>query len=556
MIAIRNDLIADGAFVGGNGALGDRYLIGLDLGTASARGILMQIGTGQQVGHAISAYGHGVLSECLPGKTPLPAGFALHHPMDYLDAVADILSKLGRDRDIAAIGIASTASSPLPAREDGSSLVDEHSGDPHAYVKLWKHARAQPFADLINLESKALLSTFARRASGEGLLAKAAETRSASPSVWCKADKFLEVGDWLVWQLTGRERRSMDFACFKALYSEENGYPASVVDGLEHKLSPPVPVGSAAGCLSDTWISRTGIKGAPIVSVASIDAHAVLPAVGVTSGGTLVGVLGTSSGFLMLDDKPRLLPAGYEGAGFGAVLPDVWCCEAGQAGFGDTLGWFVRMFPSKEKGADEFAWYNARAEMLPLGEGSMIALDWFGGNRVPYADTQLSGLLLGLRVGTSPVEIYRALVESLAFGVRDILERGEAGGMAIERVILTSALARGNSFLVQTICDVLGRAVHVPDVDHATAMGSAIHAAVASGVVSSFTEGADRFGCRTYRSFEPDRSRAAFYDQLYASYVALSSNEQILETMRKLSVARKVDVTFASAEDKGSHRGL
>jgi L-ribulokinase len=544
-------------FIGyrGSAIVSDRYLIGLDLGTASARGVLVQLTTGRQVECVVSAYSRGVLSACLPNESALPAGFALHHPFDYLQAIAVILEKLGRGRDIVAIGVASTASSPLPARSDGSSLVDDEFDDPHSYVKLWKHAHAQPFADALNLENEAFLSDFGNRASGEGLLAKAAETRFASPSLWAKAEKFIEVGDWVVWQLTGCECRSMDFACFKALYSKEKGYPAGVVDGLEQKLSRPASVGGAAGGLSDAWIAKTGIQGAPIVSVASIDAHAVLPAVGVTTGGTLVGVLGTSSGFMFLDTRPRMLPAGYEGAAFGAVLPDIWACEAGQAGFGDALAWCVRTLSSPKNVDNGFEWYNSAAEKLPLDHGGLMALDWFGGNRVPYADTQLGGLLIGLRVETSAAEIYRAIVESLAFGVRNILERAEASGAVVERVVLTSALARSNRFLVQTICDVLGCVVHVPNLDNASAMGAAIHAAVASGVVSSFTEGADRFGCRSHRRYEPDRSRTRFYDRLYENYIALSSNELLLETMRKTNVARRAGMKAHSAEDRVSHGG-
>ena len=520
--------------------MSDRYLIGIDFGTASARGVLVEINSGKQVDYVVSEYQHGVISASLPNGDRLPSGFALHHPADYIQTALDILTKLGRGKDIAGIGIASTASSPMPARADGSALVKQFPNDPQAYVKLWKHARAQPFADDINEQNRERFLPHTWRISGEGLIAKAAETRETSPAIWDIADKFIEVGDWIVWQLTGGEFRSADFACFKALYSQDNGFPNGLVAGLEEKLSPPHAVGSSAGRLSETWVSKTGIIGTPVVSVASIDSHAVLPAVGVTSPGTMVGVLGTSSGFIFLDSEPRALPEGFEASAFGAALPNIWCCEAGQAGFGDTLGWFIRTFPCPAKTGQEFDWYNGKADMLKPGQSGLIALDWFGGNRVPYADKLLSGCLIGLRIDTSPVDIYRALIESLAFGVRAILERGERGGLTIERVVLTSAIARGNSFLVKTICDVLGRAVYVPNIEQATAMGAAIHAAVANGTVASFKEGASRFGCREYRIFEPDAERAIVYDRLYADYFALCSDEKILKTMRNLSAAMTI----------------
>ena len=414
----------------------------------------------------------------------------------------------------------------------------DYPNNPHAYVKLWKHGRTQPFAEQINNRNTTLMEHYGHRVSGEGFLAKAAEICELAPSIWHGSAKLMEVGDWIVWQLTGSERRSLDFACFKAMYSDEEGYPAAVVEGLEQKLSEPHRVGRAAGHLSNSWIARCGIRGNPVMSVACIDAHAVLPAVGVTSGSMLVGALGTSSGFLALSGERRVSPPGYGVAAFGAALPDIWCCEAGQAAFGDMLSWLVKSFARTPNVRDDFEWYNMKAEQLAPGCGGLLAIDWFGGNRVPYADMSLSGLLIGLRVGTTAPEIYRAFVESLAFGVRGIFERGQGSGIEIERVILTSSLARNNKFLVQTIADVLARQVEVPDIDGATAMGAAIYAAVAGGVVSSFSEGADRFGCHRSSLFEPIASRASICDRLYQSYVALSADEKIIGIMRQLHSIR------------------
>lgn len=515
------------------------YLIGLDFGTASARGVLIDLASNLQIEHAVCEYASGVLAHCLPNSSPLPPGSALFDPEDYLVAAEQILATLGRDRHIVAIGIASTASSPLPTTHDGSSLVESLPDDPHSYVKLWKHALAQPFAEQINSRRAVGSGDPAIRISGEGLLAKAAEVKALSPTVWTRAEKYIEAGDWIVWQLTGRESRSMDFACFKAMYSRENGYPAAVVDGLGPKLSEPIDVGRVAGHLSPTWRAKTSIKGTPVVSVACIDSHATLPAVGVTSASTLVGALGTSSGFLTLAPQTRPVPVGFEGAAFGAALPDIWCCEAGQAAFGDVLGWFIRTFPHVGRSKDKFKWYNFQAEHLEPGGSGLLALDWFGGSRVPYADSSLSGLLVGLRIGTTAVEIYRALVESLAFGIRSIVERGELGGLVLSRILLTSNVARSNGFLVQTICDVLGRAVEVPEIDHATALGSAIHGAVAAGVVEDFEEGAMRFGCQRFTPFKPNLSISSRYSALYDGYLALSSDEEVIKTMRKIGLATK-----------------
>src|SRR6478736_4313095 len=74
-----------------------------------------------------------------------------------------------------------TTSTSLPTDAEGSPLVGSFPDDPHAYVKLWKHARAQPFAERIISEGKIPSQVSEGRLSGESLLAKAAETEAASP---------------------------------------------------------------------------------------------------------------------------------------------------------------------------------------------------------------------------------------------------------------------------------------------------------------------------------------------------------------------------------------
>src|SRR6185437_15979095 len=233
-------------------------------------------------------------------------------------------------REVLGVGVDFTASSPLPALADGRALSEIAPDDPHAYVKLWKHSGAQRYADAINKAGGAYLSDFGGKVSGEWLLAKAAQIAAEAPGVWRGADRFIEVGDWLVWRLTGREVRSLDFAAYKAQYALGAGYPADVVAGLAAKLGEPRPVGSPAGPLSEDWRRRTGIQGDAIVAVAAIDSHVALPAVGAFEAGVLVGALGTSAAYLLLDGADRPMPIGLEGRAYGAALPGMWCYEAGQ----------------------------------------------------------------------------------------------------------------------------------------------------------------------------------------------------------------------------------
>ena len=513
----------------------DRYLIGIDYGTESARGILVDVATGLQVAAHSVSYPHAVITGKLPTGVSLPHGFALQDASDYLLAARDILSELGRGKHVEGIGLGFTASSPMPARVDGSPLSVDYPDDPHAYVKLWKHSAAQRYADVINQRGGRYLDNFGGKVSGEWLLAKAAQIQDEAPQIWAKTERFIEAGDWVVWQLTGEEKRSLGFAAYKAQFNDLDGYPQDAVTGLAERLTPPVAVGSKAGSLTATWREQTGIRGPAFVAVAVIDSHVVLPAVGGVRDGCLVAAIGTSAVYLHLSREFHPLPAGIEGVARDGSVAGFWCYEAGQAGFGDTLAWFVRSFPRHEDPALNFAAYNDEAARLVPGGSRLLALDWWSGNRVPLADSDLSGLIVGLTVNTTAAEIYRALLEALCFGARRIVELFEQGGLPIEEMIVTSGLASHNPLLVQIMADVLGRDILVPQVDNPTALGAAIHGAVASGNVTGFDEGAKRFGAQNFSRVTPTADHSQAYDALYQHYCRLAQIPELRNVMHALA---------------------
>ena len=331
--------------------------------------MLIDAETGAQAGYAVHPYAHGILTAALPDGTPLPPGFALQVATDYLAAAEDILGRLGRGREVAGIGVDFTASSPLPATADGTPLSALHPDRPHAYVKLWKHAAAQPDADAINARGAPFLADFGGRLSAEWLLPKAAQLAREAPDLWAATDRFIEAGDWLVAQLAGREARSRDFAIFKAQYRDGAGYPAGVAPDLERKLAEPLAPGTPAGELTDAWRRRTGIGGAgPGGGGAHRLARGPARHRRHRPGRLRRLARHLRAAFLFLADAPRPLPPGLEGAAFGATLPGVWCAEAGQAAFGDMLAWFVRSFPLSPDPGENYARHAAAAAAVRPGQ--------------------------------------------------------------------------------------------------------------------------------------------------------------------------------------------
>ena len=209
-----------------------KYSIGLDYGTLSVRALLVDIETGEEVAVSVYEYPHGVMEKELPTGETLPVGWALQHPMDYLEGleytVTNVMKKSGiTPKQVVGIGVDFTASTIFPVRKDGYPLcfMDEFARQPHAYSKLWKHHGAEEETIHIDKIAKAReeewLPYCGGKISSEWMIPKVLERLNHAPEVYNKADRYIEAMDWLVWQLTGEETRSVNGLRYKAFYNHK-----------------------------------------------------------------------------------------------------------------------------------------------------------------------------------------------------------------------------------------------------------------------------------------------------------------------------------------------
>jgi L-ribulokinase len=132
-------------------------------------------------------------------------------------------------------------------------------------------------------------------------------------------------------------------------------------------------------------------------------------------------------------------------------------------------------------------------------------------------DHELSGVVVGLTLATRPEDVYRALLESTAFGTRRIIEAFEESGIPVEELTVAGGLLK-NEFLMQVYADVTGRPLSVADSAQGPALGSAIHAAVAAGAYDDVPTAAKAMGRVRPAVYRPDPDRRQRYDALYAEY--------------------------------------
>jgi L-ribulokinase len=532
-----------------------KYAVGLDFGTESARAVLVDLASGAEVGTVLHAYANGVIDERLPAPDEdmrLDPDWALQDPDDYVAAiratVPRLLTETGVDpSDVIGLGVDFTSCTMLPTTADGTPLcrLPELRREPHAWVKLWKHHAAQPEAERINATAAALgepwLPRYGGRTSSEWFFAKSLQILDEAPDVYRAADRLIEGGDWLVWQLTGVETRSSCAAGYKAIWSKADGFPragffgaldpafASIVDD---KMSRDVqPIGDRAGELTAEAAGWTGLRPGTPVAIANVDAHVSVPAVGVTQPGTMVAVMGTSTCHMVLASH-LALAEGMSGVVEDGIIPGFFGYEAGQAAVGDTFAWFAKQAVPPEvheraqrDGTSVHAVLEREAGALRPGESGLLALDWWNGNRSVLVDAELSGLLVGMTLATRPAEIYRALLEATVFGTRVIIDALAAAGVGVDRIVACGGLPARNALLMQLTADITEREVHVAASSQAAGLGAAMYGAVAAGSgAGGFASIADAAAAMVRphaRSYRPDAATKREYDGLFADYLAL-----------------------------------
>ena len=530
-----------------------KYAIGIDFGTESGRALLVDVADGREVATAVHPYANGVIDETLPESgVRLEPDWALQDPDDYIavlkTTVPAVLAESGIDPvDVIGIGIDFTACTMLPTLRDGTPLcrLPQFRAQPHAWVKLWKHHAAQPEADRINQVARERgepwLALYGGKISSEWFFSKALQILDEAPAVYHAADRLIEAADWVIWQLTGQETRNACTAGYKAIWQKDEGFPSrdyfaalhpDFADIVETKMTRDIlPLGTWAGGLTEEAAAWTGLRPGTAVAVANVDAHVTVPAAQATDPGVMTIIMGTSNCHMVLGET-RVEVEGMCGVVADGIVPGLYGYEAGQSGVGDIFAWFVEHAvppvyheAAAARGIPLHTLLEEEAAKQKPGEHGLLALDWWNGNRSTLVDVELGGLLVGATLATTAPEIYRALLESTAFGTRKIIEAFTGSGVPVERIVAAGGLPDRNKLLMQIYADVTNREFRVIKSALGGALGAAMHGAVAAGEAaggySDIYAAADRMGGLKDEVYRPIPAHASVYDKLYADYSLL-----------------------------------
>lgn len=527
--------------------MSDKYVIGVDYGTLSGRALVVRASDGKEMGSAVFDYPNAVMDRTLNSSgAALGPDWALQDANDYVEvlkhAVPEAVKLSGiNPADVVGIATDFTACTMVPVLEDGTPLsqVPDLKDHPHAYVKLWKHHAAQPHADRINAlareRGEKWLPRYGGQISSEWELAKGLQLLEEAPDVYQRMYKFVEAADWIIWQLCGNYLRNACTAGYKGNL-QDGQYPSreyfkALNPGFElfaeEKLAHTIgQLGESAGGLTPEAAAWTGLPVGIAVAVGNVDAHVTAPAAKATEPGQMVAIMGTSTCHVMNHDVITEVP-GMCGVVDGGIVSGLYGYEAGQSGVGDIFAWYVNnQIPQRYFDAAQTAGLSIHQYLTDLaaaqavGAHGLVALDWHSGNRSVLVDHELSGTILGLTLTTTAEEVYRALLEATAYGTRMIVDTFAQSGVPVKEFIVAGGLLK-NTFLMQLYSDVTRLPISTIDTDQGPALGSAIHAAVASGIYANVNEAANAMGKVRKHVYLPNEERSQQYDLLYREYVEL-----------------------------------
>jgi len=287
-----------------------------------------------------------------------------------------------------------------------------------------------------------------------------------------------------------------------------------------------------AGHLDTKWAEKLGLRAGIPIPVGAFDAHWDAIGAGCRLG-DVVNVIGTSTCIIGMSESATLVP-GVCGVVPGSVHPAYTGIEAGLSATGDIFDAIARRAGTPvsdlSKGLDQYK----------PGQTGLLRLTWDNGDRTVLVNPELGGVTLGWHLTSTAQDELFAAIEGTAFHTRIILERMEAHGSPVKRVINGGGIPRKNAVLNQVYANVLNKPILVPQGD-VTSLGSAIFAFMAAGAFPTIEDAQDAL-CPPYATYEPQPHSRAIYDQLFALFTRLYfefGEGDVLPSLRRLAAEAK-----------------
>lgn len=490
-------------------------LLGIDVGTGGTRAVVVD-----ERGSVVAS----ATADHAPFASP-QTGWAEQDPCDWWRATAaavrEVLAQPGVSVDrIACIG--------LSGQMHGAVLLDKDS-EVLRPALIWCDQRTSRqcraiterigAARLIELTSNPALTGFT--------LPKLLWVRDQEPDVWMRVRSVLLPKDYVRLRLTGERATDVADASGTLLFDVAGRrWSNAMLEAMEiNEAYLPTAFESVeiTGRVSTEGAAATGLrKGTPVVAGAG-DQAAGAVGMGIVRPGAVSATIGTSGVVFAATDRPALDKRGRVHT-FCHAVPGRWHIMGVTQGAGLSLRWFRDRFGAVEHAGlkekqDPYDLLCEEAASAPPGSDGALWAPYLMGERTPHLDPHARAALVGLTASHTRAHIIRAILEGVAFSLRDTLTIFAEMNVPVETIRLGGGGARAPLWR-QIQADVYGQAIEILAAEEGAAYGAALLAGVGGGVWSSVDEACAQ-AVRVAARVEPEQTASALMNSRYAAFRAL-----------------------------------
>lgn len=501
-------------------ARGSIKFLGIDVGTGGTRALIID---SDESGRVVASG----TAEHAPFASPR-LGWAEQDPREWWRAaclaVRHALSATGfRGDEIAGIGFS--------GQMHGAVLLDARDEVVRPAL-IWCDQRTEPQVEalselfgkdrLIQLTCNAPLTNFT--------LTKLLWVRENEPQNWERVAHVMLPKDYVRFQLTGERATDMADASGTLLLDVAGRKWSSEVlsrTGIDPQFLPSLwESPEVCGRVSERGAEATGLRvGTPVVAGAG-DQAAGAVGMGIVRPGAVSATIGTSGVVFAATDGPALDAKGRLHT-FCHAIPGRWHVMGVTQAAGLSLRWFRDRFGvgQGETGADArdtnpylYAYERLceEAATAPPGADGVLWAPYLMGERTPHCDPNARAALIGLSATHTRAHVIRAILEGVAFSLRDSFTIFREMNVPVDRIRVGGGGAR-SALWRQIQADVYRHAVEVVEAEEGAAFGAAILAGTGAGHWRSVDEACDAV-VRTAQRIQPDAKNSAILNEAYRTY--------------------------------------
>lgn len=537
----------------------DNYVIGVDVGTGSARAGVFDA-SGRMLATAkqdITLYQHaGAMVEQSSKEIWAAVCTSVRRALELAAVPAAQVSGIGFDATCSLVVLGA----------GGQALPVGPGDDPERNIIVWMDHRAVAQADRINATGHAVLNYVGGRISPEMETPKLLWLLENKRAVFDAAWQFMDLADFLTWRASGDLSRSTCTVTCKWTYLAheqrwDDSYFRAIGLGMladegyarigRNIVAPGTALGQG---LTAQAAEELGLLPGTAVAAGIIDAHAGgIGTVGADGGAfrSLAYVFGTSSCTMTTTVAPVFVP-GVWGPYFSAMVPGTWLNEGGQSAAGAAIEQLLSMHPLAAEARRQaqqlgLALPALLAERIERDTADLSDAVWlarevhvvpeFLGNRAPLADPHARAIIAGLGMEhdmDSLVTLYIAGICGIAYGLRQIIDAQAAAGASVERIVISGGAGRPD-LVRQLIADATGLPVLAVQAEEPVLLGAAILGSVAAAAypdVATAMSGMTRVG----KTCVPRGGKIALaHQRRYNAFVQLQNLQRQLQSDARVS---------------------